>query len=165
MGGFFSRRFNGRLPTDLVKIILFHVDPYTVRYLPRVCKQFQRIVDKEEFFSTKLYRDFPQIKFHDHHKYRYLVFSWVSHCFPDLYVNIFKGKRSFVLKTKYKCNFIIKACHLLNLSVEENIIRGPPVNYRGPVGDGFVRAVYYRITVPKHLRDVALPHINYKNTF
>lgn len=52
--------FNGRIPTDIVKIILLNVDPFTVRNLARVCKQFWNITKDKAFYLSKLTRDFPE---------------------------------------------------------------------------------------------------------
>ena len=51
--------FNGRIPTDISRIIISHVDRFTVKSLPRVCKQFYNITKEKDFYVNRLAKDYP----------------------------------------------------------------------------------------------------------
>lgn len=101
--------FNG-LPKDVVRILLMNVDPFIVRLLPRVCKQFYAITQERSFYPLKLKRDYPTFIVNCDPKECYLCLS--------IFFNRYKALKEFLCSEKTK-TFLIR---LFISKIFENII-------------------------------------------
>lgn len=92
--------FNGRLPTDIVKIILLYVDPFTVKSLPRVCRQFRNITKDKSFYLSKLARDFPMFIIHCNSKECYICMCKLFAKYTEIYKFIESNELNFTIDRK-----------------------------------------------------------------